>query len=157
MRLRRELYITDGPLWKLPETTRKFKKKYFRTHCTIDFHERLMRFKDGNTSSFEEDTYFEIEKEKDIPFSHVIEVKALALDVYKNEHQVKEDDLPYRSKFTVRTLDRDYYFFAKNDTERDIWLESFAKVLKVNAAPDGKYNLRLPIDISDIKEVDTNL
>ena len=116
-----------------------------------------MRFKDGNTSSFEEETYFEIEKEKDIPFTHVIEVKALALDVYKNEHQVKEDDLPYRSKFTVRTLDRDYYFFAKNDTERDIWLESFAKVLKVNATPDGKYNLRLPIDISDIKEVDTNL
>lgn len=31
-----------------------------------------------------------------------------------------------------KTLTQTYFFFAKSDVERDLWLESFAKVVEVN-------------------------
>ena len=33
----------------------------------------------------------------------------------------------------VKTLSRTYFFFAKSDVEREVWLESFQKIIEMNA------------------------
>ena len=73
---------------------------------------------------------------KDISFEQVIEVKSLNLDVFKGEHQeIKQ--LPFKYKFMVRTLDRDYVYFAKTPKEREVWLQGFSKILEYNKSNIG--------------------
>ena len=42
----------------------------------------------------------------------------------------------------VKTLKRTYFFFAKSEIEREVWLESFQKVIEVNAAGQSNFNLK---------------
>lgn len=43
--LRRELWITDGPLYKEPRKVSMLKKRYYGTFAVIDFKRQLVRFK----------------------------------------------------------------------------------------------------------------
>ena len=77
-----------------------------------------------------------------IAFSEVLEVSRLELDVFKCEHKNPTKTNNFRSKFLVKTLNRNYFFFAKSDLEREVWLESFAKVLEANEAGQSNFNLK---------------
>ena len=48
----------------------------------------------------------------------------LELDVFKGEHKQPSKTENFRSKFMVKTLKRTFFFFAKNEIEREVWLES---------------------------------
>ena len=43
--LRKELYLTDGTLYKKPQQSGKFKKKYYETFIGIDFKRQVIRLK----------------------------------------------------------------------------------------------------------------
>ena len=43
--LRKELYLTDGVLYKKPQKSGKFKRKYFDTFVGIDFKRQIIRLK----------------------------------------------------------------------------------------------------------------
>lgn len=91
----------------------------------IDNRKRLVRFKKNGRRDKD------YQAEKDINFEDIVEVERLNLDVYKGEHKLGEA-LQFKSKFMVRTLHREYFFFSKNDTERSVWIESFNEVAKNN-------------------------
>lgn len=42
----------------------------------------------------------------------------------------------------VKTLKRTYFFFAKSETEREVWIESFTKVIEANVAGQANFNLK---------------
>ena len=52
-------------------------------------------------------------------------------DVDKSKHN-KTEPPPFRSKFSVHTLKRDFVFYAVTDTERAFWLDSFNGILEKN-------------------------
>ena len=133
--LRKEMYITDGVLWK--ESRAKFdflKRKYRQTFCIVDFKNLVIRFKAAR-----QDSTFEIGK--DIPFSELLAVDSLQIDVFKGEHK-KTLDLDFRKKFVVRTMKREYMFFARSDIEREVWLESFARAIDINKQGATNINLK---------------
>lgn len=74
-------------------------------------------------------------------FSEVIEVKKLDLDIFKGEHK-KRKDLSYKYKFSVRTMKKDFAFFAKSENEREVWLESLLKIMEHNEMGKSKFNLK---------------
>ena len=74
-------------------------------------------------------------------FQDVIEVKRLDIDIFKGEHKQKKK-LPYRSKFLVRTLNREHYWFSKSDIEREVWVESLLKILDINETGLTNFNLK---------------
>ena len=43
--LRRELYLTDGILYKKPQKPGRLKKKYFQTFIGVDFKRQVVRLK----------------------------------------------------------------------------------------------------------------
>ena len=53
--LRKELYLTDGTLYKKPQQSGKFKKKYYETFIGIDFKRQVIRLKklDGDEVEME--------------------------------------------------------------------------------------------------------
>lgn len=61
--------------------------------------------------------------------------------MFKGEHKDRID-LNYKSKFLVRTLKRDQIFFAISDVEREIWLESFGKIIERNETGHNNFNLK---------------
>ena len=71
-------------------------------------------------------------EEKDLAFSDVLSLQKLDLDVSKGEHRNKQD-VPFRAKFLLKTRKRDYTFFAKDGTERQIWIEGVHKLLQLNS------------------------
>ena len=48
----------------------------------------------------------------------------------------------------MSTLSNDYFLFAKNEDEREIWLQSLAKILEFNTKGESLFNLRTPADMS---------
>lgn len=96
MRLRSELYITDGFLFKEPQKGGRFKQDYYRTHMTIDFKYRLIRFKDGDFSTYDQlepnASIISLQPEKDLPFEEVLEVRSLEMGQFKKDISHK---LPY--------------------------------------------------------------
>lgn len=70
-------------------------------------------------------------EKKDIKFSDIISFKKLELDFCNDEH-LNVEDVPFRAKFLVRTRKRDYTFFAKDELERDVWIEGLHRLLKSN-------------------------
>ena len=153
--LRKELYITDGLLMKEPQVkVRILKSKYYQTFVTIDFKRDLIRFKkSGETRGSTE----EFVTHKDVPFADVIEVKSLELDVFAKEHN-NLGELPFRAKFMVRTLGREHIFFAPNEKERAVWLESLAKVLESNKhGTTAAFSLKSAPDASAIKRGSVSL
>ena len=52
----------------------------------------------------------------------------------------------------VRTLEREHFYFALNDRERDLWLTGFAKIISYNTSTQGTFNLKITPDISKIQE-----
>ena len=71
----------------------------------------------------------------------MLDVSRLDLDIFKGEHK-KKLDLGFRTKFTVRTMKREIMFFARDTIEREIWLESFSKVIEINKQGTTNVNLR---------------
>lgn len=133
--LRKELYITDGDLFKESKTKLKaFKGGYRKTFVSIDYKKHLIRFKGKR-----EDPKFL--QEKDVPFQEVIEIKRLDIDIFKGEHKEKTGPL-YRSKFLLRTLGSEIFLFSKNDVEREIWVESMLKILEINEAGITNFSLK---------------
>ena len=74
-------------------------------------------------------------------FNTVLEVKRLDIDIFKGEHK-KKFNLIGRAKFVVRTFNRDYVFFARTVAEREIWVESFSKVIESNEKGASHFNLK---------------
>ena len=50
----------------------------------------------------------------------------------------------FNYKFSLGTLTREYILFAKTEEERDIWVQSFLKVIEYNTLTDGQFNLLIP-------------
>ena len=96
--LRKELYITDGDLYKKPQKDSKLKDKYYRFYAAIDFkrHQLLFRRKEDKVMAFNE----------------VLSVKAVELDYYEAE---RDKDLLFLKKFIMGTLERQYVLFAKTE------------------------------------------
>ena len=74
----------------------------------------------------------------------------MELDIYQAEQKDSVEKLPFRSKFMIRSLKSEHQFFAANDVEREIWLQSFAKVLEYNKYGLDKFNLRSVADIESL-------
>ena len=140
------MYLTDGTLYKKPQETGKFKGKYFQTFIGIDFKRQIIRLK-----KFDEDEVgmkrLGLHHKKELQFNEILEIKSLDLDFYQAEQIESLEKLPFRSKFMVRSVKTEHFFFAQNDTERNIWLESFAKVLEYNKCGIDKFNLKSVVDI----------
>ena len=114
--------MTDGKLYKESNSRiPSIKGLYRQVFVTIDFTKHLIRFKQER-----KDVNFQ--SGKDIAFDEVLEVNKLELDVYKDELK-NRNKLPFRRKFAIRTIKRTYFFFANTHIERDIWIESFVKVI----------------------------
>ena len=83
--LRKELFITDGYLFKESKTKIKLiKGKYRQIFVSIDFKKLLIRFK----AERQEEKF---EAGKDMPFQEIIEVRRLELDIFKGEHKKKKE------------------------------------------------------------------
>ena len=80
--VRQELLITDGFLIKEPREYSRLKPRFYKTFVSLDFQFSLLRFKKGDFTFFD-DKYVEFKAGKDIPFSEVLEVSLLELDVFK--------------------------------------------------------------------------
>ena len=133
--LRKELYITDGDLWKESATRMvSIKGKYKALFISINFTKNLVESKATRGD--------ESHDGKSIPFSEILEVSRLELDIFKGEHKIPAKTHEFRSKFMVKTLKRTIFFFAKGETEREVWIESFAKVIEANVAGQSKFNLK---------------
>ena len=133
--LRKELYITDGELFKESNTRMKaFKAKYRKIFLSVDYKKHLVRWKERRS-----DDNFLVEK--DVAFQDIIEVKRLDVDIFKGEHK-KNLNLQFRSKILMRTMHREHFLFAKNDTEREIWMESLLKILDINETGISHFNLK---------------
>ena len=72
------------------------------------------------------------EKRKDttkfIEFKDVEKVERTNLDIWANDTRAL-----YEHKFLVFTVDRTYEFFSVTDTERELWIEHFCKIIDSNA------------------------
>ena len=99
----------------------------------INFKKQIIRFKEERSDA-------DFEKGKDIAFQEVLEVNLLDLDVFKGEH--KKSLGLYKFKFGIRTMKREFMFFARDALERDIWLESFSKIVEINKLGRTHVNLR---------------
>ena len=84
-----------------------------------------------------------------VKFNEILEVKSLELDIYQAEQKDSHEKLPFRSKFMIKLITKEYQFFAANEVERSIWLQSFAKVLEFNRVGLEKFNLRAFVDTFD--------
>ena len=75
--LRKELFITDGLLYKEPKVRRMFfKNDYYATYVTIDFKLQLIRFKKPSLSSTKQ-TKNTFKGDKDVQFAEMIDCKKL--------------------------------------------------------------------------------
>ena len=79
-------------------------------------------------------------KDKIFDFSEILATKALELTFYEEEDR----DLVFRNKFSMTTLTREYLLFAKTEDERDLWVQSFLKVIEFNTQTEGDFNLKIP-------------
>ena len=82
----------------------------------------------------------------------MLEVQSLEVGELKHDMFHK---LPYQSKFCLRTIKRDYFFYAKSIGERDIWMMSFTKVIKIVKTSQNElafFNMRQSVDISHLKK-----
>ena len=106
----------------------------------IDFKRNIIRFKeDREKTSFEDG--------KDIKFSDVIDVKKLELDVIKGEHKTGDkNELKYKYKFSVKTLVKEVILFARSIDEREIWMDSFSKIIDMNKNEALNFNLGVRAD-----------
>ena len=101
--LRKELYVTDGILYKEPQLkgiTSYFKALQYKLFVAIDFKNNLLRFKE---SGLEDEQYITKSFKKDMPFIEVIDVQSMDIDIFKGEHKMV-DTMPHRAKFSVKTL-----------------------------------------------------
>ena len=55
----------------------------------------------------------------------------------------------------VKTLDRTFYFFAKEEHERRFWLESFAKVIESHKSGQANFDLRSRPELKQLQESDS--
>ena len=140
--------MTDGILYKEPEKMGKLKSNYYERFVVLDFKRHLMRFRKKINNYHSNDGFGE---NKETPFHEIIDYQLVALDVYRAEHKTHKS-LPYKSKFAVRTLNREFIFFAKNDKEREVWCSSLAKILEYNRdGGNGNFNLKLGPDMTMLK------
>lgn len=122
--LRKELYITDGMLYKEPKVKLTFvKKSYYPTFVSIDFNLQQVRFKEPSHSSARQ-TKNEFKGKKDIDFRDMIDCKLLEAGEFKQNQEAP----PFAFRFIVRTQNRYYIFYSISETERSIWLESFNRI-----------------------------
>ena len=98
--LRKELYVTDGILYKEPQSKGILKNRQYKLFVAIDFKNNLLRFKE---SGLEDEQYISRGFKKDMPFIEVIDVQSLDMDIFKGEHKMI-DTMPHRAKFSVKTL-----------------------------------------------------
>lgn len=64
-----------------------------------------------------------------------------------------EKQLPYRHKFLLRTINREYFFFAKSEVEREIWVKSFEKIVQQNRGKKGRFNMKASISMERVKNL----
>lgn len=81
--LRKELYATDGDLYKESKTKmHALKGKYRKIFAAVDFKKHLIRFKENR----DDDKFI---SGKNIAFQEILEIKRLDIDVFKGEHKKK--------------------------------------------------------------------
>ena len=70
-------------------------------------------------------------------------MERIQLDAFKGETKVKKKDenaqAMYKFKFIVKTLQKEIVLFARTKEEREIWIESFEKIIDLNT--NGALNI----------------
>ena len=57
-------------------------------------------------------------------------VEKAVIDIWAGEADIRK--LQGRAKFLLHTKDRLYEFYAKNEKEREIWIQYFCRVIDIN-------------------------
>ena len=72
-------------------------------------------------------------------FSEIVSTEKADPDICTGEVEI--DKLKGRGKFIIFTQDRTYTFFTRDYKERDMWIQSFCRIIDINSGQDGGFGM----------------
>ena len=117
-------------------------KQFAERHVLIDYRARRIYFspKSLKTKHLKGQQWSFRQSKSDykhIEFSEIVSTEKADPDIWTGE--VEMPKLKGRGKFIVFTQERTFTFFTADYKERDIWIQSFCRIIDINTGKDAGY------------------